>query len=60
MARKERTGFSVSLTRQEKRRVDRVLELKDRNRRQQLMTMIDAILAKLDPEFLKESKAREE
>ena len=60
MARKERAGFSVSLTKEEKRRVDRVLELEGRNRRQQFMVMIDAALAKLDPDFLKDSKAREE
>jgi hypothetical protein len=44
----------------EKLRADRVLELEGRNRRQQFMVMIDAALAKLDPDFLKDSKAREE
>lgn len=60
MARKKRSGYCISLTDVEKLRADRVLELEGRNRRQQFMVMIDAALAKLDPDFLKDSKAREE
>lgn len=58
--RQKRKGYTVSLTEQEKARVDRLLELKARNGRQQFMAMVDDALAELDPEFLKASKAAEE
>lgn len=60
MARQKRKGYTISLTEGEKARVDRLLELKARNGRQQIMAMIDAELAELDPEFLKANKASEE
>ena len=60
MARQKRKGYTVSLTDVERVRVDRVLELEGRRGRQQFMVMIDATLAKLDPDFLKPCKASEE
>lgn len=60
MARQKRKGYTVSLTESEKARVDRLLEIKGRNGRQQFMAMVDAELTLADPKFLKANKAAEE
>ena len=60
MARQKRKGYTVSLTESEKARVDRLLEIKGRNGRQQFMAMVDAELKIVDPIFLIANKAAEE
>lgn len=60
MARKKRNPIYISLTEQERARLDKLTELEGRGARAQLMLMVDARLAVLDPEFLKASKAAEE
>jgi len=57
MARKERKAIYISLTNQERLRLDRLNELEGRMARAQIMHMVDARLVILDPKFLAANRA---
>ena len=57
MARKKRSVICISLTEQERARLNKLTELEERGARAQLMFMVDSRLKVFDPEFLKKSKA---
>jgi len=52
MARKERKALYISLTPQERLRLDRLKQIEGRMIRAQIMHMVDVRLNVLDPKFL--------
>ena len=60
MARKKRSPIYISLTKQERARLNKLTDIEGRGARAQLMMMVDARLSVLDPEFLEASKAAED
>lgn len=60
MARKKRNPMYISLTPQERQRLDDLCERERRGAVAQIMVMVDERWAELDPEYLAASKAAEE